>query len=125
MCLLILFIYLFLIFVNFQIADRKSLTGYPTLLAHHQSMELLYPMHILQSSLTKIPQNELNLFTKANPFPSDYHMINLKTLNENRDDSKYSPSKNVALILRRFAYDCDDNYDQSFHSEQVKSNIDL
>jgi len=88
-------------------------------------MELLYPMHILQSSLTKIPQNELNLFTKANPFPSDYHMINLKTLNENRDDSKYSPSKNVALILRRFAYDCDDNYDQSFHSEQVKSNIDL
>ena len=116
MCLLILFIYLFLIFVNFQIADRKSLTGYPTLLAHHQSMELLYPMHILQSSLTKIPQNELNLFTKANPFPSDYHMINLKTLNENRDDSKYSPSKNVALILRRFAYDCDDNYDQSFHS---------
>jgi len=88
-------------------------------------MELLYPMHILQSSLTKIPQNELNLFTKANPFPSDYHMINLKTLNENRDDSKYSPSKNVALILRRFAYDCDDNYDQSFHFEQVKSNIDL
>jgi hypothetical protein len=103
-----------------QIADRTSLTGYPTLLAHHHSIELLYPMHIFQSTLTKIPHNELNLFSKINLFPSDYHLVNLRTLNENRDDSKYSPSKNIALILRRFAYDCDENYDNSFHFEQVK-----
>ncbi len=105
-----------------QIADRTSLTGYPTLLAHHHSTELLYPMHVFESILKKIPYNELNLFQKINLFPSDYHLVNLRTLNENRDDSKYSPSKNVALILRRFAYDCDEYYDNSFHFEQVKQN---
>ncbi|CAF3772610.1 unnamed protein product [Rotaria sp. Silwood1] len=100
------------------IADRISLTGYPTLLAHHHSIELLYPMHIFQSTSIKIPQPELNLFSKINLFPSDYHLVNLRTLNENRDDSKCSPSKNLALILRRFAYDCDENYDNLFHFEQ-------
>jgi hypothetical protein len=103
------------------IADRTSLTGYPTLLAHHHSIELLYPMHIFQSLTTKIPYNELNLFSKINLFPSDYHLINLRTLNENRDNSKSnSPSKTMALILRRFAYDCEESYDNSFHFEQVK-----
>jgi hypothetical protein len=82
-------------------------------------------MHVFQSSLTKMPQHELNFFSKTNLFPSDYHLINLRTLNENRDDSKYSPSKNLALILRRFAYDCDENYDKSFHFEQVKIFIDF
>ncbi|CAF2556746.1 unnamed protein product [Rotaria sp. Silwood2] len=100
------------------IADKISLTGYPTLLAHHHSIELLYPMHIFQSTSIKILQHELNLFSKINLFPSDYHLVNLRTLNENRDDSKYSPSKNLALILRRFAYDCDEIYDSLFHFEQ-------
>ncbi|UJR31177.1 hypothetical protein I4U23_018684 [Adineta vaga] len=100
-------------------ADLTSLTGYPTLLAHHQSMELLYPIHVLQTtSNLRIHQNELNLFVKTNLFPSDYHLVNLRTLNENRDDSKYIPSKNMALIVRRFAYDCDDNYDNLFHFEK-------
>lgn len=77
-------------------------------------------MHILQSTSKKIPQHELNLFSKVNLFPSDYHLVNLRTLNQNRNDSSFSPSKNIALILRRFAYDCDENYDRSFHFEQVK-----
>ncbi|CAF3343113.1 unnamed protein product [Rotaria socialis] len=100
------------------IADRSSLTGYPTLLAHQHSIELLYPMHLLESTSTKIPQHELNLFSKINLFPGDYHLVNLRTLNENRDDAKFSASKNLALILRRFAYDCDEAYDNSFHFEQ-------
>ncbi len=96
------------------------MTGYPTLLAHHHSTELLYPMHIFQSmSQLKIAQNEFNFFAKINLFPSDYHLVNLRTLNENRDDSKHSASQNMALILRRFAYDCDENYDKFFHFEQV------
>ncbi len=80
-------------------------------------------MHIFQSLSTKIPYNELNLFSKINLFPSDYHLINLRTLNDNHDDSKYSPSKNTALILRRFAYDCEETYDNSFHFEQVRGKI--
>lgn len=76
-------------------------------------------MHVFQSTLTKVLHKELNLFAKTNLFPSDYHLVNLRTLNENRDDLKYSASKNVALILRRFAYDCDENYDALFHFEQV------
>lgn len=76
-------------------------------------------MHIFQSTSQKILRNELVLFAKNNLFASDYHLVNLRTLNENRDDSTYSPSKNVALILRRFAYDCDENYDNLFHFEQV------
>ncbi|CAF1276065.1 unnamed protein product [Rotaria sordida] len=100
------------------IADRMSLTGYPTLLAHHHSIELLYPMHIFQSTSIKIPQYELNLFSKINLFPSDYHLVNLRTLNDNRNSSKHSSSKNLALILRRFAYDCDEIYDNLFHFEQ-------
>ncbi len=72
-------------------------------------------------STQKIAQNEFNFFSKINLFPSDYHLINLRTLNENRDNSKSSsPSKTMALILRRFAYDCEESYDNSFHFEQVK-----
>ena len=82
-------------------------------------MELLYPLHTFQSSSAQVPSPEMTLFAKGNLFPGDYHLVNLRTLNENRDDSKYSPSKNLALILRRFAYDCDGNYDNSFHWEQV------
>ena len=76
-------------------------------------------MHILQSNTTKVVLHEWNLFAKANLFPGDYHLVNLRTLNENRNDTKSSPSKEMALILRRFAYDCEETYDQSFHSEQV------
>lgn len=47
-------------------------------------------------------------------------MINLRTLNENHDDGKARPSKNMALILRRFASDCEEDYDNSFHFEQVR-----
>lgn len=100
------------------IADQASLAGYPTLLAHHQSMELLYPMHLFQSNLEKISIHEWNLFNKINLFPGDYHLVNLRTLNQPEADSKMNPSKNFALILRRFAYDCDDNYDSSFHFQQ-------
>ncbi|CAF3632237.1 unnamed protein product [Rotaria sordida] len=99
------------------IADRTSLTGYPTLLAHHLSIELLYPIHLFHSLNSKIVLNEFNLFLKPLLFPSDYHLVNLRTLNNN-DDKKYSASKNVALILRRFAYDCDEYYDRSFHFEK-------
>ncbi|CAF0778226.1 unnamed protein product [Adineta steineri] len=108
-----------LIFEPRHTVDRTSLTGYPTLLAHHHSTELLYPMHILQvMSKLNTQRNELNLFPKSNLFPSDYHLVNLRTLNENRDDSKYGSSKNMALILRRFAYDCDGNYDNLFHFDK-------
>jgi hypothetical protein len=101
-------------------ADRTSLTGYPTLLAHHKSMELLYPMHIFHSTLNRIANHrEWNLFAKINLFPSDYHLVNLRTLNTNGNDSISRPSKQMALIMRRFAYDCDNQYDQSFHFEQV------
>ena len=102
-----------------QNVDQSSLTGYPTLLAHHRSIELLYPMHIFQSASTNAAQNELNLFSKLNLFPGDYHLVNLRTLNENLEDSKFNPSNNVALIVRRFAFECDNNYDKSFHFEQV------
>ena len=63
--------------------------------------------------------NELNLFLKSNLFPSDYHLVNLRTLNNNQNDMIYAPSKTLALILRRFAYDCDENYDRLFHFQQV------
>ena len=88
-------------------------------------MELLYPMHLFQSKLEKISVHEWNLFSKINLFPGDYHLVNLRTLNEPRQESKMNPSKTLALILRRFAYDCDDNYDQSFHFEQVIINAFL
>ena len=81
-------------------------------------------MHIFQSTTSKIPENEWTFFSKINLFPSDYHLINLRTLNENHDDGKSHPSKNMALILRRFAYDCEEAYDNSFHFEQVR-NIDV
>jgi len=51
--------------------------------------------------------------------PSDYHLINLRILNNNQEDFRHNPSKNFAFILRRFAYDCDENYDKFFHFEQV------
>jgi hypothetical protein len=51
--------------------------------------------------------------------PSDYHLINLRILNDNQEDFRYNPSKNFAFILRKFAYDCDENYDKFFHFEQI------
>ncbi len=62
----------------------------------------------------------MNFFLKPSLFPSDYHLVNLRTLNDNQEDFKHNPSKNLAFILRRFAYDCDENYDQLFHFEQVR-----
>ncbi|CAF3685423.1 unnamed protein product [Adineta steineri] len=101
-------------------ADRTSLTGYPTLLAHHLSIELLYPTHIFHSLIPESTLHTLNLFLKPLFLPSDYHLVNLRTLNDNNNDKKYSSSKNLALILRRFAYDCDESYDSLFYSEQVR-----
>ncbi|CAF4290358.1 unnamed protein product, partial [Adineta steineri] len=101
-------------------ADRTSLTGYPTLLAHHLSIELLYPTHVFHSLIPEPTLHTLNLFLKPLFLPSDYHLVNLRTLNDNNNDKKYSSSKNLALILRRFAYDCDESYDSLFYSEQVR-----
>lgn len=80
-------------------------------------------MHIFQSKFEKISIHEWNLFNKINLFPGDYHLVNLRTLNQPETDSKMNPSKKFALILRRFAYDCDDNYDSSFHFEQVNRSL--
>ncbi|CAF1114091.1 unnamed protein product [Adineta ricciae] len=91
--------------------DQTSLTGYPTLLAHHLSIKLLYPMYILQSFIPNAVQDGYQLFAKASLLPSDYHLVNIRTLNNMKSNS----TKCFALILRRFAYDCDDNYDQLFH----------
>ncbi len=46
--------------------------------------------------------------------------MNLRTLDNSQENSIYNPSKNLAFILRRFAYDCDENYDKLFHFEQVR-----
>ncbi|CAF0800037.1 unnamed protein product [Rotaria sp. Silwood1] len=101
------------------IADRTSLTGYPTLLAHHLSIELLYPIHLFHSLKSNIVLNKLNLFLKPSLLPSDYHLVNLRTLINNYDNNNtYSSLKNIALIIRRFAYDCDEYYDRSFHFEK-------
>ncbi|CAM4820756.1 unnamed protein product [Rotaria magnacalcarata] len=102
-----------------KIVDRTAQTGYPTLLAHHLSIELLYPLHIFNLLASKIFFNELKLFPKPLPFPSDYHLVNLRTLSSNNYNTvQHRPSKNIALILRRFAYNCDENYDNLFHFEQ-------
>lgn len=70
-------------------------------------------MHIF---ISNIPVNSLDLFLKPSVLPSDYHLINLRTLSDNQN----SPSKNFAFILRRFAYDCNDNYDKLLSFEQVR-----
>lgn len=90
----------------------NSLTGYPTLLAHHLSIELLYPMHVFHHLTSHSSVNQLNLFAKSSILPSDYHLVNLRTLNNQKEDRILIPSNRFALILRRFAYDCDSSSDQ-------------
>ena len=68
-------------------------------------------MFLFYSLTSDLPVNELNLFSKSSLFPSDYHLVNFRTLNDHSDDTKYHPSKNIALILRKFAYDCDEEFD--------------
>jgi hypothetical protein len=92
-------------------ADRLELAGYPSLLAHHLSVEQLYPVHVFHSSVSTESVHQVQLFAESNPLPGDYHLVNLRTLD---DQSQF------AFILRRFAYDCDDEYDQQFHFEQVR-----
>lgn len=79
------------------------MTGYPTLFAHQRSIEQLYPIKILHSSLTsQSGMSPLNIFHRSIQLPSDYHLVNLRTLKS----SFSSLDKRIALILRRFASDC-------------------
>jgi hypothetical protein len=101
------------------------LTGYPTLLAHHLSIELLYPMHLFHSIRPKQFPKKLNLFLKSSVFPRDYHLVNFRTLDDHSDDIKYHPSKNIALILRRFAHGCgeESNFTQVCIEFQINKNL--
>lgn len=94
---------------------EHSLTGYPTLLAHHLSIELLYPVHLFHH-LTSHPWiPSLNFFVKSSMLPGDYHLVNLRTLNDHTENQILIPSNRLAFILRRFASDCD----PSVHFEAV------
>ena len=101
------------------IPRENFLTGYPTLLAHHLSIELLYPMHLFHHLTSQPVISQLNLFVENSIFPSDYHLVNLRILNDQYEDRILIPSNRLALIVRRFAYDCDQSYDRFFHFEQV------
>ena len=46
------------------IPRENSLTGYPTLLAHHLSIELLYPMHLFHHLTSQPVISQLNLFVE-------------------------------------------------------------
>lgn len=81
--------------------DQTSLAGYPTLFAHHRSIEHLYPLQILHSSsASQSGSPPSNLFDRSIRLPRDYHLVNLRTLRSS------SLERNVALVLRRFASDC-------------------
>ena len=86
---------------------QTSLEGYPTLFAHHRSIEHLYPLHIFHSLTMNSSVHLLNLFHRSRFLPEDYHLVNLRMLKRQQ----------VALILRRFAYDCQDN--EEYHLQQV------
>lgn len=69
--------------------------------------------------------SQINLFLTKDIFPGDYHLVNLRTLSTNNSDNEQdNPSNNVALILQRFAYDCEKNYEKFFHFEQVRINFE-
>ncbi|CAF1076270.1 unnamed protein product [Didymodactylos carnosus] len=102
--------------------DQNSLTGYPSLLAHHLSMQLLYPMHTLQmtkSSSEHPSSNKINLFSNDFSLPGDVHLVNFRTLNDNLNDEIHV-SKSMALILRKFSYDCVQDYDNLYQFNDIK-----
>ena len=83
--------------------DQTSLAGYPTLFAHHRSIEHLYPLQTFHSSSpSQSGSPPLNLFHRSIRLPRDYHLVNLRMLKR----SSSAIERSVALVLRRFASDC-------------------
>lgn len=90
---------------------RNSQPSYPTRLAHHLSIELLYPVHLFHQLPSHPWISSLNFFVKSSILPSDYHLVNLRTLNDHTQEEILIPSNRLAVILRRFASDCDSSID--------------
>jgi hypothetical protein len=53
-------------------------------------------MYLFHSLTSKISLNELNLFSKSSLFPSDYHLVNFRTLSDYSDDINSHPSQDIA-----------------------------
>ncbi|CAF0836527.1 unnamed protein product [Didymodactylos carnosus] len=102
--------------------DKNSLTGYPSLLAHHLSMQLLYPMHTLQmiKDSSEPLSRRIHLFSNDFSLPGDVHLVNFRTLNDNINSEKFHVSDSMAFILRKFSYDCIQDYDKFYQFNAIK-----
>lgn len=84
--------------------------GYASLQSNLVSLHLLHPVHVLPlaaSTDSRITAAFLPAFEPLRSgLPCDIHLLNLRTLLEPEDGSKFSPSDVTGLILHRFGVDC-------------------
>lgn len=84
--------------------------GYASLQSNLVSLHLLHPVHVLPLAASTNSSIAAAFLPAFHPLrsglPCDVHLLNLRTLLESEDGSKFSPSDVTGLILHRFGVDC-------------------
>ena len=82
-------------------AETTGTIGFPSLLSHLASSELIHPIHVLPSLMTGLSPRLRRAYTGLQTQLScDIHLLNLRTLETT------SQSTRAALILHRHGIDC-------------------
>lgn len=110
----------FLTIETISVENNKKIYQLPSLLAQHLTNVINYPANVF----TTIRHNaikELRLFNYE--FPCDHHLVNLRTLTE--DKLNWLPSKSTLFILHRMGYDCQFNHEICDKNNELSKSIQL
>ena len=99
------------VFVSLFQTDLSQPTGYPSILSHTASLQLIHPIYTLAQRQEAASQGAklLPQFSALqNSLPCEVHLLNLRTLQNPEDDPvlKFVPKDTMALVLHRLGVDC-------------------
>ena len=112
----------FRLLVERRSSSSSSSSGFPTLLAHHVSLETIHPIYAFPqrsmpapaaapSSLINVTSSQFRSvsFLRPEALPCDVHLLNLRTMRaapQNDADLVPRSGEKVALLLHRLGAEC-------------------
>lgn len=108
----------FLTIESMSVKESNNNYQLPSLLVQHLTNALNYPANVFTTNHDDLSK-ELKLFNYE--FPCDHHLVNLRTLTD--DKHNWLPSKSVLLILHRMGYDCQFSNEICNKSNEFSKNI--
>ena len=88
-------------YLAFLQVGPASTVGFPSLMSHLASQELVHHIHVLPARMAGPPAGQRHNFTGlTTQLPCDVHLLNLRTLQST------SQSTHTALLLHRLGVDC-------------------